>query len=489
MRISRFYKIFGGYFIIIIALSSSIIFFSFNTIKDHYMNLSADNLKHLGIALKSKSLVYPFLEKREYQDIGVLVKKIGKETKTRITIICPDGVVLADSEKDPKLIENQKNKPEVIGAVKNGFGKSIRYSLVMKKDMLFIALPVIRENNRELIGILRVSLFLREIDILFAKLQGKILRISMVMIIFSMLGALLFSRNLLRPVQRLKIASQKVAGGDFNVRVILKSNDELRDLAESFNHMTEQMKEIFKKLSQQNEELRNAEKIKRDFATNVSHELRTPLTAIKGFAETLEDEVDPKSRRHVDIIRVHTDRLIRIVQDLLTLSEIEEKEANLEFEDVNIIELLENVTNLFTEKIIEKGLELKLVIDENIPHLKADSFKLEQMFINLIDNAVKYTEKGGITISIKQMPEVLPQNEFVVFEITDTGIGISEKYLIRIFERFFVVDRSRSRKLGGTGLGLSIVKHIVQLHNGRITVESTPDTGSKFTVILPINPH
>ncbi len=397
------------------------------------------------------------------------------------------GLELGADDKDPKLIENQKNKPEIINAIKNGFGTSVRYSIVLKKDMLFVALPVI--GNKELLGILRVSLFLRDIDILFAKLQTKILRISMVIIILSLLGALLFSRNLLRPIQRLKIASQKVAGGDFNVRVTLKSNDELRDLAESFNHMTEQMKEIFEKLSQQNEELKNAEIVKRDFATNVSHELRTPLTAIKGFAETLEDEVDPKSRRHVDIIRVHTDRLITIVQDLLTLSEIEEKEANLEFEDVNIVELLENVKNLFTEKIIEKGLELKFVIDENIPHLKADSFKLEQMFINLIDNAVKYTEKGGITISIKQVPEVLPQNEFVVFEIMDTGIGISEKYLIRIFERFFVVDKSRSRKLGGTGLGLSIVKHIVQLHNGRITVESTPDTGSKFTVILPINPH
>ncbi|MFH1096870.1 MAG: ATP-binding protein [Candidatus Desantisbacteria bacterium] len=448
-----------------------------------------DNLKNLGIALKTKSLVYPFLEKREYQGMGVLVKKTGKETKTRITIICPDGVVLADSENDPKLIENQKNKPEIIGAIKNGFGRSVRYSIVSKKNMLFVALPVIREDNRELVGILRVSLFLRDIDILFAKLQIKILRISIVIIILSLLGALLFSRNLLKPIQRLKIASQKVTGGDFNVRVILKSNDELKDLAESFNRMTEQMKETFEKLSQQNEELRNAERIKRDFVTNVSHELRTPLTAIKGFAETLEDEVDPKSRRHVDIIRVHTDRLITIVQDLLVLSELEGKESNLEFEDVNIVELLENVTNLFTEKIIEKRLELKFVIDENIPHLRANSFKLEQMLINLIDNAVKYTEKGEITISIKQMPGGLPQNEFVVFEIMDTGIGISEKHLIRIFERFFVVNRSRSRKLGGTGLGLSIIKHIVQLHNGKIIVESTPDTGSKFIVILPINPH
>ena len=173
--------------------------------------------------------------------------------------------------------------------------------------------------------------------------------------------------------------------------------------------------------------------------------------------------------------------MIHIVEDLLLLSKLEEKSSGLELEDVNLENLIEDILKIFDQRLKEKNLVLKFKADKDLPLIKADSFKLEQMFINLIDNAIKYTERGGIMISLKQ------KDKAAVTEVQDTGICIPREHLSRIFERFYVVDKSRSRSLGGTGFGLSIVKHIVVLHNGKIDVENIPGTGTKFIVTLPIN--
>ncbi|HDN97657.1 MAG TPA: PAS domain-containing sensor histidine kinase, partial [bacterium] len=226
-------------------------------------------------------------------------------------------------------------------------------------------------------------------------------------------------------------------------------------------------------------EFKKLEKIKKDFVVNVSHELRTPLTAIKGYVETLEDEIKGSSKHYLDIIKKHTERLINIVSDLLLLSELEEKGLTQIKENVDLKEIADNVCKIFEQRAKEKGLELKLVCERDSIVIKGDPFKLEQMFINLIDNAVKYTEKGEVNVLLKQ------NDKEVIVKVKDTGIGIPKEHLDRIFERFYVVDKSRSKKLGGTGLGLSIVKHIVLLHNGKIDVKSTPGKGTEFTITFP----
>lgn len=226
---------------------------------------------------------------------------------------------------------------------------------------------------------------------------------------------------------------------------------------------------------------KNLEKIKKDFAANVSHELKTPLTSIKGFLETLKDsEKDPEKTKYLDIILRNTDRLIGIVKDLLTLSEIEAGGSLKVIEKVPIPIIIDRTVKLYEKKIASKGLKLNLELDENLPIIDADPFQLEQVFINLIDNAVKYTEKGSITI------KAYPAGEYLKIEFSDTGIGISEKDIPRLFERFYVADKSRSRSLGGTGLGLSIVKHIVQLHRGQIDIQSGIGSGTRFIVTLPV---
>jgi two-component system phosphate regulon sensor histidine kinase PhoR len=230
-------------------------------------------------------------------------------------------------------------------------------------------------------------------------------------------------------------------------------------------------------------DITSIERLKKDLVANVSHELQTPLTAIKGYAETLESEVQEPSRDYVRIILRNTDRLIAIVRDLLLLSELEDiqdKGPAPVFERVDLKSLLQNILKIFEPKAAAKGLFLRLEADEPFPQVSGDPFKLEQMIVNLVDNALKYTEKGGLTIRLKT------EGDKAVLEVEDTGLGIALEHLPRIFERFYVVDKSRSRSLGGTGLGLSIVKHIIQMHRGAIDVDSRLGRGTKFTVALPL---
>jgi two-component system phosphate regulon sensor histidine kinase PhoR len=233
-----------------------------------------------------------------------------------------------------------------------------------------------------------------------------------------------------------------------------------------------------------NDEVTRSARMKKDFVQNVSHELRTPLTAIKGFAETMQPTIDPTNRPYLETIIRNTDRLVNLVQDLLTLSELEERGTEPQLEDVDITAMAEQILKLFEPRARAKGLALRLTVSSPLtPHssllLRADRFRLEQVFINLLDNAVKYTDRGEVEIALGR------DDGTAVIKVRDTGPGIAPEHLPRLFERFYVVDKGRSRQLGGTGLGLSIVKHIVLLHSGEVTVESTPGVGTTFTVRLP----
>jgi two-component system phosphate regulon sensor histidine kinase PhoR len=576
MKNSIFVKIFGGYLLIVIVILAITFPLSFKAIRHHHIDTLTDNLKNLCITLKLK--ISPLLESNQIEELDTLIKELGKQIETRITVINPEGVVFADSEKIPTLMENHKNRIEIIQAIKYGFGTSLRYSASVKEEMLYVAMPI--KINSKVYGVLRASLFLKEINTLLNNLKMNIIKIAVIIVVVLLIGAFLFSRNFSKPLNELAAASRKVAQGDFSTKVFLKSRNEIKELADSFNYMTDQIKTLFTQLSYQKEELnsiissineglcvidkegiisinnesfrktvqnesvkgkqywevlrktrfdelinkvrseknsivdeielnnrtflcsatfcsnkeeivitlhditkiKNLEKTKKDFVTNVSHELRTPLTAIKGFVETLQDTNNNDENQHyLNIIKRHTDRVIRIVNDLLLLSTLEGKSDSLELEKVNLKDLIENILKIFEQSLKEKNLVLKFNANRNLPIIMADPFKLEQVFINLIDNAVKYTERGKIIISLSR------NDGYIIIEIQDTGICIPREHLSRIFERFYVVDTSRSKKLGGTGLGLSIVKHIVLLHNGKIEVKNIPGTGTNFIVTLPVN--
>jgi two-component system phosphate regulon sensor histidine kinase PhoR len=574
MNKSLFLKIFAGFVIVIIAMAAVTLLLSYRTIRTHHLETQRESLRFLAMGLKP--VFSAALASRDAARLDSLAKDLGLQTNSRITIIDPEGTVVADSWRSPAEMENHKTRPEIMRALRGEVGTSLRYSSTLEEALLYVAIPV--EDRDEVGGVLRVSLSLKSIDDALGGLRDDIIVIGSVIALLSLIGALLFTRNFSRPIDRLIAASRRVASGDFDARVLLRGGGELKELAGSFNYMTDQVKRLFGELSEKSEELngvvgtirdgllvldkdgrivlsnpgfmsiageeavdgkfyweviqvpdladlvrivtaqransvrevhfngrdylcsgdflssregvvllihditemKNVEKVKKDFIVNLSHELRTPLTAIKGFLETLQDEVTVDGQHYLGIVRRHTDRLVNIVEDLLVLSELEDSGTELQVGEVDLRRLMEDVIHVFEHRVREKGLELTLKARDGRLIIHGDQFKLEQVFINLIDNAVKYTERGGVTVGITE------SDQSVVIVVEDSGVGIPEGHLSRIFERFYVVDKSRAKTVGGTGLGLAIVKHIVLLHGGTVEVDSQPGRGTRFIVGLPI---
>jgi two-component system phosphate regulon sensor histidine kinase PhoR len=226
-------------------------------------------------------------------------------------------------------------------------------------------------------------------------------------------------------------------------------------------------------------ELKKIEKVRKDFVANVSHELRTPLTSIKGFVEALKDGAinDPgQSVRFLSVISQHTDRMNQIISDLLQLSQIESKEFELRIEPFSVKELAEEVVYSLKRSAERKSQSLEISSIASDQKILGDRYRIAQALTNLVDNAIKYTpEEGNIRIECRD------KGDMVEIAVIDNGTGIPSADLPRIFERFYTVDKGRSRELGGTGLGLSIVKHIIEAHGGKIEVESQLGKGSEFS--------
>jgi two-component system phosphate regulon sensor histidine kinase PhoR len=236
--------------------------------------------------------------------------------------------------------------------------------------------------------------------------------------------------------------------------------------------------------------VRRLERMRSEFVANVSHELKTPIAAVKGFAETLlagalNDKETAKS--FIQIIFDESERLNRLIGDILELSKIESKRIPLHFSPVDLSEFIESSLNMMHAEAEKKNIELSAQVDKDT-YLEADEDRLRQIFINLLSNGINYTQEGG-KVKVRVEPMAINKEgdyEWLRIVVTDTGIGIPKKDLPRIFERFYRVDKARSRVSGGTGLGLSIVKHLVELHQGTIRVESEVGMGTKFIIELPV---
>jgi two-component system phosphate regulon sensor histidine kinase PhoR len=230
--------------------------------------------------------------------------------------------------------------------------------------------------------------------------------------------------------------------------------------------------------------LTRTDEIRRDFVANVSHELRTPLSIFHGYVETLRDDPEVSRadlRRIVDAMERHSRRMNSLVEDLLSLAQLEVSDPQLEFTDVELGALLGSIVRDWEKRFASKQLIAALDLTPDLPRVRADEVRLQEIVYNLFDNALKYSHVGGsLRVSSRR------ENTFVKLSVSDEGVGIPPADLPRIFERFYCADKARSRELGGTGLGLSIVKHIAQLHGGRVEAESTLGKGTTISVFLPI---
>lgn len=525
---------------------------------------------------QNNDVIISFFNTENIKDKETLFKKNYSSVDIRVTLIDKEGKVIYDSVADRETMDNHNTRKEVLDARAIGSGFSERFSHSINKNMLYYATAFGD-------GYIMRSSMPMAIITNFEETYLRYYIITVILVLaMAMAVSLKFSQVILEPIKNLQFITSQVAYGELDRRVKAIKDDEIGQLAKTFNNMADklqdtlkdvtdkqnrlsailqsmdsgviaidknnkviminscaedifginrdiiglnlldiirnfELEEVFKNKHENNREmkiwwpkerelrikttdirnewgligtvavvqditdLKRLENMRSEFVANVSHELKTPLTSIKGFAETLKYVDDAATKeKFLNIIDDEAERLTRLINDILTLSYIEQHgESKTESIDVN--EIIENVYNLLKNTADLKKINVEILGDK-VPELVGDRDRFKQMVLNLVDNAIKYSEESD-----KVFVETKVEENNVVLSVRDTGVGMTKEHQERIFERFYRVDKARSRAQGGTGLGLAIVKHIILSLNGTIDVESELGVGTKFTIKIPIN--
>jgi two-component system phosphate regulon sensor histidine kinase PhoR len=501
----------------------------------------------------------------------------------RVTIIAPDGIVWGESHEDRSLMSNHRDRPEVIQALTNGVGYSMRYSQTLGVYMLYTAVTVVQDAKA--LALVRVALPLDHVNASIASLQRVLIAATLLSAVLALLIAILIAGRISLPIRQLTQSVLQLAPSKPSEGPIPPENDEISQLAQVFNLMSVRLNtqindlkteratfeavlqkmtdgvlivdaqgvvqlvnpaaeklfnispgisvgkplievvrhhqpaemwqrcqatgesqrvdfEVGHRLSLQGiatslspaisgstlllfqdmSRQRQIESMRRDFISNVSHELRTPLAALKALTETLQAgalEDPPAARRFLEQMETEVDSLSLMVNELLELSRIESGRVPLNLAPTRPFDIVNPAYERLRLQAERAGLSLMLECPTDLPSVMADAVRIQQVLVNLLHNAIKFTPSGGqVTVCATQ------QGQAVRFDVTDTGIGIDADDLPRIFERFYKVDRSRATS--GTGLGLAIARHLVEAHGGYIWVESEVGKGTTFYFTIPL---
>ena len=379
----------------------------------------------------------------------------------RITWIASDGNVLFDNQADIMKMENHGDREEFLKAVETGFGSSSRRSITLTENTFYEA-KLLSDGT-----VLRVSMNQKSV---FALLLGLIQPFGIILtaaIVAAYFIAEKLAKQIIEPLE------------EIDLEYPLK-NDSYEEMAPFLDRIYYQQKRIKDEMQERIQEQMNAEKMRREFSANVSHELKTPLQSIIGSAEIIQNNLVKKEDmpRFIGHIHKEASRLVALIEDIIRLSELDE-EQEIQKEEVSLHQIASDVL-LSLQNAAEKR-EVTLKLEGSEGKIEGVYRLLHEVIYNLCDNAIKYNVDGGsVNISIEEK-----ENE-VGITIEDTGIGIPLEHQSRIFERFYRVDKSHSKKSGGTGLGLSIVKHAVGYHNGKINLSSEEGKGTRITILFPL---
>lgn len=515
-----------------------------------------------------------------------MLKALSASGGVRITFIRKDGKVLSDSHKDAAKMDNHGDRPEVRQALRGSVGQSIRYSYTLKKELVYLAIPI--QKAKAIRAVLRVAFPLSAYNHVLDKLKGRFLVDGFTIFLLAVLFSYFISRRISKPLEEIKSGAERFAAGQFGLPLPETGSSEIKSLAKTLNTMASEIDKRIKTISHQRNEQeamlssmqegvlavtdeeqilrinraamrflsveeknpekrltyevirqsdvlnfirialnhkkhvekeitlldytpryfhltgdplldgenriigvlivlnditrqKQLDKMRHEFVANVSHELKTPITSIKGYVETLREGAveDVETRdRFLYIIARQSDRMNAIIDDLLQLSKIEQRYGKLSVDltETSLLPVLRSAILIYQQKADDKNISIEV---DCSPQLIAaiNPPLLEQALANLLDNAIKYSPSGSeIRISAQAVEQQIR------LSVQDHGCGIEQQYHERLFERFFRVDKGRSREMGGTGLGLAIVKHIALAHQGRVYVSSTPGEGSTFTL-------
>ncbi len=406
------------------------------------------------------------------EQVDLLKQVKGNET-TRFTIIELDGTVIADSDiTDSKTMANHSNREEVKEALKSGIGYSTRNSDTLHENLLYVA--AISENGKY---ILRMAVPFSGLEQYIGILIPAILISIGIALLLTTLLASRFSASVTRPLN--EIAEELLK--------LKEKNPEFHFKRYNYNEMNviaDTVLEMGKAVKASMDRIEFERMVRQEFFSNVSHELKTPLTSVRGYLELLENGMVTDIKMEKDFlsrIKKETVNMTSLIEDILMISRLETKEAEVTLSEVRLAPLVREVCT----SLEPLAKEYQVSIDMNCRpiSLYANTQQLRELFNNLITNAIKYNKPQG-----KVKVTVTTDADDIIIMVEDTGVGIPEDAKQRVFERFYRVDKGRSKKVGGTGLGLSIVKHIVNYYNGSIELESKLSEGTKFTVRLPKKP-
>ncbi|MFZ3580136.1 ATP-binding protein [Virgibacillus sp. DJP39] len=399
----------------------------------------------------------------EDETIIDMFKNLAELTNKEIYIIDANGKVVADTG-----IRIANLTDEDISQLEEG--QSIRKKFEDSKagrTYLGSGHPIIKSNTFK--GSFFVLASINDVQEPVQKIRD-LLILSAVGALFLALGfTYVISKKLSDPLLEMEIATREIAKGNLDIQVNISSRDEVGSLGKAINNLAL--------------ETNRYRSNRRELFANISHELRTPISYLKGYAEVLKKglyQTEEERKQYLTIIEDETERMVRLINDLFDLSKMEEGKIDLQMDAINLIDVLDTALLKVRIELDQKGLMLTSNIDRSVPFIDADGIRLEQIFINLLGNAVRYTEKGSINVIVWNS-----ENKVHVI-VEDTGIGIPKEELPLIFERFHRVEKSRSRELGGTGLGLAIVKNLVEIQHGTISVSSHVGQGTRFQLSFPI---
>ncbi len=450
-----------------------------------YYELKSEKLVDDGTRLAEILAEYPISNPM----VGRQVEFMASFVDANITIIDPEGMVRMCSGSGymgrsahrgmtgMMMMQHgvRLNTDEVNEVLKGNVVVKRGYHQDFETTLLTAAVPIIRDG--EIAGAVLLYAPMEPISETIKTVRLLILYAGGGAIVVATVLSLVLSRKITRPLLKMNRIALDMARGDFTGQVPEDSRDEIGALARSLNYLSQELK---KKTAAE----KRIEQRRRQFVANVSHELRTPLSYLQGYTEALKDDL-PKTEEersnYLSIIHDETLRLRRLVDDLLDLHRIEEGKLVLERGPVAMDELIKVVVSKLEPRARENGIKLEAIVPEGLPLVAGDADRLEQVLINLVSNALQYTGSGDVVrIEVKDRAGRLQ------VKVSDTGEGIPEDELPYIWERFYKVDKARTRKGGGTGLGLAIVKGIIAAHGGEISVESMLGKGTTFTFILPV---
>ena len=453
-------RISGSYLLIILLTIVIVEVIVITAIRSYYYTGLNDTLKNQIII--SSNFYNTYLSSEGVQaNIANNVDLFWENTNAEVQVIDKNGKVLMDS-----LGVNTENikLPEKLSDVIEGKEKIIVEKLNINGESSISMVTALNHNNK-IDGALRFIASTIEVDKTIAKASKYALLVGMFVIMISSIVSLFISNSITKPLKKISYGAEKMATGDFSEKIPKFFDDELGKLADTLNYMSD--------------EIMKNEKLKNEFIASVSHELRTPLTSIKGWSIVLKSsdfQDEEEIKEGLDIIEQEVDRLTHLVEDLLDFSKLLSGKITLKKESTNLTGLILTLSRQLAPRAKNENLTLKINVEENLPDVIVDKNRIKQVFINILDNAKKFTSPGGEILSASVV------ENYIKISIKDTGAGISEEDIIKVKEKFYKGKNSNS----SNGIGLSVCDEIIQMHNGTLDIKSKLGEGTEVIVTLPI---